>query len=152
MYAKLAQTCLSCKEPGKKFYNYAHERMCTDCMRTKRKAGYQVNKEKVLKRVSSYRKNNPDKIKHTKLKQTYGITLESYQIMLLAQNNVCAICERPEETIWRGQQTMLAVDHDHNTGAVRGLLCQKCNRALGLLEENRRSIDRLGAYIDKHKS
>lgn len=151
MYAELVQKCLSCSESGKVFYNFGHEKTCTDCMKKNRAEKYRANREAILTRVSKYRKGNPDKIKHTKLKQTYGISLEKYQEMLREQNGVCAICERPEKAIWRGMKTSLAVDHNHATGECRGLLCQKCNRALGLLEENRHSVERLLAYIAKYK-
>lgn len=152
MYAELMRKCLTCNESGKRFYNYEHEKKCTDCMKIRRKESYKANREYVLKRVSRYRKGNPDKIKHTKLKQAYGISFEEYQTMVQKQNGVCVVCERPEKVRWKGRLTKLAVDHDHKTGKVRGLLCQRCNRALGLLDEDRHSVKRLFAYIVKHKN
>lgn len=152
MYAELMQKCLTCGDIGKRFYNYRHEKKCTDCLKKHRSESYKVNRETVLKRVAKYRKENPDKIKHTKLQQTYGISLKMYEALLKDQNGVCAVCERPEKAIWRGLATKLAVDHDHATGKVRGLLCQKCNRAFGLLEESRHSVERLMAYIVKYKN
>ena len=65
------------------------------------------------------------------LKRRYGITLEQYDQMLNEQNGVCAICGGVNKGGWR-----LAVDHDHNTGEIRGLLCQNCNRRVGDLENN----------------
>jgi len=56
----------------------------------------------------------------------YGITIEEYDVMLKRQNYVCAICQNKCSTGKR-----LAVDHDHDTKKVRGLLCRKCNRGLG---------------------
>lgn len=152
MYAKLEQICLTCKQPDKEFYDYEHEKSCKECMSAARRAHYKAKRDSVLKRVRKYRKGNPDKIKHTKLMQTYGISFAEYNVILASQNGVCAVCEREERAIWRGQKTRLAVDHDHSTGAVRGLLCQKCNRALGLLEENVRHMARLIEYIEKFKS
>lgn len=55
----------------------------------------------------------------------YGITLEDYNQMFAKQNGTCAICHTPPE------HRRLAVDHDHMTGEVRGLLCSRCNRLLG---------------------
>lgn len=83
------------------------------------------------------------------LKKTYGITLDEYDQMLKDQNGVCAICEQPETVRpRRGKYTdteiRLAVDHDHVTGRVRGLLCKKCNIALGHLGD---SVDRLRRAI-----
>lgn len=60
------------------------------------------------------------------LKSAYGITLEQYGKILAAQNGVCAVCFRPP----RGK--LLAVDHDHLTGIIRGALCSSCNlRVIG---------------------
>ena len=63
------------------------------------------------------------------LKQTYGLTLEQYDEMLEQQGEVCAICG---EANLDGKR--LYVDHNHETGKVRGLLCLKCNNRLGVLE------------------
>lgn len=59
--------------------------------------------------------------------QKYGITQEDYQRMLDSQSNVCAICGGYET--W--EHSRLCVDHCHKTGKVRGLLCSRCNKALG---------------------
>jgi hypothetical protein len=68
----------------------------------------------------------------------YGITPEQYDAMLAEQGGVCAICGN-EETSVRGPfktRFRLSVDHDHATGKVRGLLCQKCNRSIGLMNDD----------------
>lgn len=80
------------------------------------------------------------------LRETYGITVEDYDRMLAEQNGVCAICRQDEPTAHgrTGTRFRLSVDHDHETGRVRGLLCQKCNRAIGLLNDD---PDRLAAAI-----
>ena len=64
------------------------------------------------------------------LKFQHGITPEQYRDLLSAQDAVCAICEQP---CLSGKR--LAVDHDHELGRIRGLLCGRCNTALGLLED-----------------
>lgn len=66
-----------------------------------------------------------------RLKKVYGITPEEYRKILVEQNYVCAICFESEL-----HQRNLAVDHNHKTGKVRGLLCQRCNTLLGLGEDN----------------
>ena len=88
----------------------------------------------------------------TNLKK-YGITLEDYDRMYESQNGVCAICLKPETTKdrWRrGGIKRLAVDHDHETGAVRGLLCDRCNKALGCFRDDpelvRAALDYLISY------
>ena len=73
---------------------------------------------------------NPSVRKGYHLKHMFGITIEDYNTMLEDQEGACAICKKPEDT------KSLAVDHDHTTGRVRGLLCAKCNKAIGLLQDN----------------
>lgn len=75
------------------------------------------------------------------MKKQYGITLDEYATLLASQGGACAICRRQET----GKR--LAVDHDHTTGVVRGLLCQKCNTALGLLGDDIHLIDAAWTYL-----
>lgn len=86
-------------------------------------------------KAREYRKRYPEKHKiHDKeygLRKKYGITLEDYTIMLTAQNGVCKICGKVNS----GGQ-MLAVDHDHMTGKIRGLLCSNCNSVLGYSKDD----------------
>lgn len=66
------------------------------------------------------------------LKRKFGITVDQYDSILLSQNNGCAICGDSKN---RGGNR-LAVDHDHDTGRVRGLLCHRCNTAIGLFSDD----------------
>lgn len=103
-----------------KKYNFAHKGQ-----RKKHKATYYItHKEKILARV-----------KIDTLKRKYGITLAEYDQMLEEQHGVCAICGGADPSGRR-----LAVDHDHETGKVRGLLCTSCNTRLGFLEIHRAAI------------
>lgn len=77
------------------------------------------------------------------LKMVYGITEEDYAAMLAAQGNACAICRGT--TTGSRRTRYFHVDHDHATNKVRGLLCAKCNTALGLMDD---SVDRLIDAID----
>ena len=77
------------------------------------------------------------------IRKRYGITEDQYYQMLKEQNGVCCICKLPNSGGFRPKQR-LAIDHDHNTKFVRGLLCQKCNRGLGLFND---SIERLKSAI-----
>lgn len=61
-------------------------------------------------------------------------TIEEYSEMLLSQNNVCKVCGRNSD------KRRLAVDHDHITGRIRGLLCVKCNTTLGWVEKYKEEI------------
>ncbi len=66
-----------------------------------------------------------------KLNRDYGMSEYQYEIMLKSQENVCAICGEPETRKQYDKIRALSVDHDHKTHKVRGLLCHKCNTALG---------------------
>jgi recombination endonuclease VII len=86
-----------------------------------------------------------------KLRSAYSLSREEYQQMLTDQQGVCASCHQPETSIHHrtGQVMELAVDHCHVTDAVRGLLCQRCNRALGLLYEEPEKIRDLLKYCEE---
>ena len=64
--------------------------------------------------------------------KTYGITEEQYQEMIVRQGNRCAICHKTAEE----NKQALAIDHCHDTGKVRGLLCMQCNLGIGYLNDN----------------
>src|SRR4030065_1694969 len=74
--------------------------------------------------------------KNRKCLVNYGIDKPTYVAMYDAQRGVCAICGKPESKKRNGRVVMLAVDHDHVTGIVRGLLCHKCNSGLGAFMES----------------
>lgn len=97
-----------------------------------------------------WRDSNPEKrkeiFKKGELKRLYGITLETFKIMSESQNHKCAICEGVNP-----DGSMLCVDHDHNTGAVRQLLCRNCNVALGNFRDNPHFCTRAAEYLTKHK-
>lgn len=68
------------------------------------------------------------------LKRMYGITLDDYNVMLKYQNGVCAICYGTFSGTNQHGAKKLAVDHCHETGVVRGLLCENCNRGIGMFK------------------
>jgi hypothetical protein len=82
------------------------------------------------------------------LKRMFGITLEEYNTMLEEQNGVCGICKKPESY---GRASFLSVDHCHNSETIRGLLCNNCNRAIGLLKDDIEVLENAVKYLKKHK-
>lgn len=82
------------------------------------------------------RATNPEYYKNADLKRTYGITLEWYNEQSEKQNHVCAICKQPETAVIKGKLLSLAVDHCHESGTIRGLLCRSCNNAIGALKHS----------------
>jgi len=95
-------------------------------------------------------KMTPEAQRHYGLKRYYGIDLAKYQEMLLAQNGVCAICSKPETSVVNGKIKPLAVDHCHNSEKIRGLLCARCNQAIGLLNENTDILSSAIEYLHKY--
>jgi murein L,D-transpeptidase YafK len=146
-----------CKRCGKtkalsEFYKALHkEARCRKCVSEMRKQTYLRDREKTLKRVAKYRNEYPEKIRDTKLKQAYGVGINYFNAKLKEQGGVCGGCRRSVKNIWRGQEVNMALDHDHKTNKPRGVLCMKCNRALGLLEENQEFILSLLEYIRKYQ-
>ena len=88
------------------------------------------NKDKIKILTKRYYETNKNKVLFSAIERKYGITEVQYNEMLHSQNNVCITCG---ETNGRKK---LIVDHCHNTGKIRGLLCDSCNRSIGLLKEN----------------
>lgn len=82
------------------------------------------------------------------MEDVYGITTEQYSELLESQGGGCAICDAPPPTETR--KKFLVVDHDHETGKVRGLLCDTCNRGLGLLGDNIVYLCAAVDYLNKH--
>lgn len=80
-------------------------------------------------------------------RKNYNITLDDYDRLAEKQAGLCAICKLPPGE--KGRTSLLHVDHDHATNEVRGLLCDNCNRALGLFQE---SINNLECAVDYLKS
>lgn len=74
--------------------------------------------------------------------RNYGITLDHYNELLARQGGACAICHENKDV------RNLAVDHCHETGKVRGILCQRCNRALGLLRDDTSLMRSAIMYLD----
>ena len=99
-----------------------------------------------LKINNRWRDSNPEELKQsqrrTRRKKMYGVSREDYDYMLIDQNNECAICRSPI-----GYES--AVDHDHETGKVRGLLCGSCNKGLGFFKDNIDSLKAAAKYLEK---
>lgn len=97
------------------------------------------------------RRSNRHHERNKELQKLFGINAADYQKMLVEQNGVCAICERPETKIEGDRIRMLSVDHNHTTGAVRGLLCANCNMAIGYACDDVSVLQRAIAYLRKHE-
>lgn len=101
---------------------------------------YQKHKDDFLQKRREYVKKNKAAVarslRSNALRVNYGMTLDDYENMKASQGGKCAICQRDKP----GGRGDFHVDHDHGTGAVRGLLCVKCNMALGWFEAHNISV------------
>ena len=91
----------------------------------------------------------PIRARGNDLKRNYGITLDDYDKMYKQQNGCCAICQRTEPG---GKWGHFAVDHNHETGAVRALLCNNCNTMLGLSQDSSNILRRAAKYLDSYNT
>ena len=103
---------------------------------------------------AEYMKNHREEFplfwKERHLQSTFGISLHEYGQLLVAQDGKCGICGNEEAEARAGKTKALAVDHDHRTGKVRGLLCSACNTGLGKFGDDRERLLNALRYLDKH--
>ena len=99
-------------------------------------------KQKLQKESSSKQKTN---LKSNLSK--YNLTIEQYDELVLKQHNRCAICNIHQVELIR----RLSVDHDHTTGIIRGLLCHRCNLAIGLVDESVEILKAAINYLEYYK-
>ena len=107
------------------------------------------NLEKAKSYTKSWSSRNPDKTKHYYRKnnlKALGLTFEDYDRMYSDQDGCCKICGTHSTKL----TYMLATDHCHKTGKVRGLLCSKCNTAIGLLNDDVELISKVIDYLKCH--
>ena len=102
-------------------------------------------KECDRKRVAENYATDPSIYQNNHLKRNYGITLNEYNKMLKEQDHKCATCGTTEAG---GKHGKFMVDHSHNTGKVRGLLCKSCNIALGEIKDNRQTLLNMVEYLE----
>jgi len=104
------------------------------------------NYDKHRANAKAFQLKNPDSVKNTVLKRNFGITIEQYNSMFASQQGRCAICDTHSSEFKRS----LAVDHCHETGRVRQLLCHHCNTALGLLDDSIARVASVLDYLERH--
>lgn len=91
--------------------------------------------------VARYALSHPDQMRASKLRYKYGIDSLDYAAMFQGQGGVCALCGSPPSGKY------LAVDHCHETGRVRGLLCGRCNTGLGHFRDSQEVLLRAAEYV-----
>lgn len=163
------KTCTRCKQEKQEteFRNIGIGRLASRCKecekeryRDRKNRYYKENKERLDQYHKEWRDTNkevrnnyskefrakyPDRAKSIKLKYLYGITLDDYNSMLSTQGGVCAICGVPPD------KKRLHVDHSHSKGFVRGLLCGRCNRVIGAINEEREILFKMAEYLESYE-
>lgn len=125
--------------------NSEKSKRCPDCRELKPHSAFSKSTKNGLQPYCKpcSAKRNREQV----LKARYGITTEQYEAMLVSQRGLCAICREPQE----GNRQM-AVDHNHETGKVRGLLCDRCNRGIGLLRDSPLVLRAAVDYLEQHSA
>ena len=127
------KTCTKCNQEKEisEFYKYPNGKLgvradCKKCQLLYAHKHYFNNWAEKRKINNQYKSEHKEQNKNSILKRKFGITLEQYKKLFKEQNGVCAICGKEEKI----KNRSLAVDHNHKTGKIRGLLCNRCNHHL----------------------
>lgn len=119
---------------------------CRACYREWHNGNYDRNRSNLRKEWRDRYRRNPSKFKEKQLKVNYGIDMTDYNTMFSAQQGRCAICKIHQSEL----RHSLFVDHNHETNKVRGLLCPKCNSAIGFIKEDLEIIKSMECYLRVH--
>lgn len=134
------------KSKGKEYLRGRCNTCRSNMEKKARKENLEVFKErdrkKYIKAVKKDKEGLAAKYKNTRLKKMYGVTLQEFEDMALKLNYKCEICKQKNKV-----HKDLVIDHNHNTGGVRGLLCSQCNSALGLLKDSPEVLSEALKYL-----
>lgn len=142
-------------------------KQCKDCRQEYRRKAHAKNPEIKRRQAKEWADKNRDKLnadarqkraanikrfKGYALKADFGLCIEEFDRMVNEQNNLCKLCGRPETTKHQSGKTKdLAVDHDHLTGKIRGLLCWVCNTGIGKLQDSPELLRKAADYIENSR-
>lgn len=155
MPAETIKTCVRCNKdwpetleyfrPLSKAKNdYRLRNICRECHRKDIRKRYKENPEPAKQIASRWYQNNKERVRKRGRKYTlqrHGLTANEYESIWKSQDGCCAVCLLPENG------NKLDIDHNHDTGEIRGLLCRKCNIAIGLLDDDVVRAERLITYV-----
>lgn len=123
----------------------ATKKTCARCRARKPLSGFHKNKGKPDGLSPTCKICRADIERRYKYKERYGITPEQFDKLLKKQKGKCATCGLPA----RDRHGRFHVDHDHETGTVRGLLCYQCNIVLGLVKDDPKVLRNLATYVER---
>ncbi len=128
------------------FYQLAYSEMrlkfCAGCGQTKSVEKFYKRRSRPDGFATYCRTCDIQKTGRSRIKRKYGLAVAEYDDLLLKQHGRCAICKRLPYT-----KKGLVVDHCHQTGAIRGILCSRCNSALGLLDDDPALLEQALEYL-----
>jgi hypothetical protein len=144
------RVCRTCKTdkpivgfPKDRYNKEGHKTECRDCGKIKSKKYRETSAEQRAEYAKKHYSENPYRDKDTQLFRLYGITLNQFNYLVKLQDDKCAICG----TANPGTRKNWNVDHDHNTGKVRGLLCWSCNSGIGKLKDDPTLLVKAATYL-----
>lgn len=143
------KTCSKCGEtkPVDAFHS-ARSGYCRPCANQYRREWSARNPDKWRQYRRNSRVRNAKSIARCQytnaMQRLYGLTRPEYDVLLFQQSGRCAICVEPSDS--------LSIDHCHNTGRVRGLLCRSCNTALGKVKDMGERLQLMVQYLEKAAS
>lgn len=107
---------------------------------------YARNAEAVKERSAVWQRENPEKVRSRELKKKYGLSVEKFNAMLSDQGGACKICKKQAQ-----KNKNLSVDHCHTSNRIRGIICQPCNMALGMVKDNVGVLRSMIAYVEANQ-
>lgn len=111
-----------------------------DCLRERSRKYRKANSLLCIQRTRKWQTDNPNRVRDSVYKRKYGINLSEYEQMVTTRSGCCDICKREKP---------LVIDHCHNTKTVRGLLCDRCNVAIGCFEDSIEALKSAIPYLVK---
>lgn len=117
---------------------------CRKCHRPMAKEYREKHREEVNQWLKNHYKANKELYRLKAMFKAHGVTVEWYEAKLKSQGGKCAICGSRDP---KGKGTAFCVDHDHESGKVRGLLCNSCNLAIGHLGDSAVNLERGVKYL-----
>lgn len=142
------RTCKTCLCLLSSTAFYAGKNACKECTKARQKHRYKHNIDGARDKNLAYGKRHrtPAVKRAQDLKAKYGLTLVDFDRLLVEQEGLCAICKRPPRG---GRWVRLYVDHDHQTGNVRGLLCNRCNLGVGHFDDDASLLLKAAQYLQR---
>lgn len=145
--------CIGCQEekpledfPVSRVYKDGHLGRCRLCRNKQRRDNRAANAEREKARGRDRYGRTKDQIRSYNRKRAYGVTQEQYDAMVAEQDGKCAICGR--EPSGKGKSAVLHIDHCHETGRIRKLLCTNCNCGIGFFRDDPVLVRKALKYLE----